>query len=241
MSIRNQRVVSRIHPYSVIRNGATIAADAAAAASDVDARRVDIDARRVDVNARRVVDDDDDDDDVAILSSSSAEDFSVAPRFLFSTTTTTTTTAQSFRERAKFECAVCLESYVEEKFENSLFLMPKTCTHAICFKCVVGLYNSGPIGMRKCPPLKCPLCKTIVPFWVTCTKNSTVECRFYKRTGSKQMDQVTIDYFNHWDRMKARCANQNAITPSEDDTIAKLNAMLCVENKNKKTNAKTNV
>nr|AFS51884.1 DekiORF5 [Dendrolimus kikuchii nucleopolyhedrovirus] len=240
MSIRNHRVVgvSRTQPYS----RTTAAATVAAAARDIDGDSAILSSSSVEnfATTAGAVSRPPPSYSPSILTSEPFDGFllghSQQSRWRPPPLSTTSTAASPPRprERVKFECAICMESYVEEKFDNSLFLVPKTCTHAICFKCVVGMYNNNRIGMRKCPPLKCPMCNTAVPFWVTYTKNSTVECRFYKRTECRQANQVTVAYCNHWDRMKARYVNHSATTPNEDDAIAESNATLCAENEKMK-------
>lgn len=127
---------------------------------------------------------------------------------------------------SKFECAVCFETYVEdEEDDKTSFLMPKSCTHPICFKCVINVYSANN------RPIRCPTCNTNVSVWIAPTKHAIVECRL-----SKKGTQASIDaaFINHWNILNQR-HKSDATTPAEDAAISTSNALLAAENQRKVT------
>ncbi|AKN59003.1 hypothetical protein LO84_155 [Autographa californica multiple nucleopolyhedrovirus] len=80
----------------------------------------------------------------------------------------------------KFECSVCLETYSQQSNDTCPFLIPTTCDHGFCFKCVINLQSNAMNIPHS--TVCCPLCNTQVKMWRSLKPNAVVTCKFYKKT-----------------------------------------------------------
>ncbi|AVA31110.1 pe38 [Oxyplax ochracea nucleopolyhedrovirus] len=112
----------------------------------------------------------------------------------------------------KFECSVCLTSYFETENQATSFLVPKRCTHPMCFKCVVNLINSCANARH----VKCPLCKCQIDILTTYANKSMVTFKYTRHNAS------TAAVKTHWDLLKQRFTNDtvDAIEEPEASTSA---------------------
>lgn len=83
----------------------------------------------------------------------------------------------------KFECSVCLETYSQPSNDTCPFLIPTTCDHGFCFKCVINLQSNAMNIPHS--TVSCPLCNTEVKMWRSLKPNAVVTCKFYKKTQEK--------------------------------------------------------
>nr|WRK23941.1 pe38 [Bombyx mori nucleopolyhedrovirus]WRK24079.1 pe38 [Bombyx mori nucleopolyhedrovirus] len=80
----------------------------------------------------------------------------------------------------KFECSVCFETYSQQSNDTCPFLIPTTCDHGFCFKCVIDLQSNAMNIPHSI--VCCPLCNTQVKMWRSLKPNAVVTCKFYKKT-----------------------------------------------------------
>ncbi|ABM05437.1 PE38 [Maruca vitrata nucleopolyhedrovirus] len=83
----------------------------------------------------------------------------------------------------KFECCVCFETYYQQSNETCPFLIPTSCNHGFCFKCVIDL-QSNAINIPY-STICCPLCNVQIKMWRSCKPETVVTCKFYKKTQEK--------------------------------------------------------
>ncbi|AAA67993.1 pe38 [Choristoneura fumiferana multiple nucleopolyhedrovirus] len=91
-------------------------------------------------------------------------------------------------------CAVCYETYVMQSDNIVEFMMPSTCTHMFCYKCVLGLYRNAEVHAEMPRVgIGCPLCQKTVTAWRSFFPNAVVTCKFTKKTTDVPVCQQFCD------------------------------------------------